>query len=67
MSQSLFNPSPSTWADTAGEHRSPDWVPSCKPWEMSEVLVELLKQALHLLKPGGRLVRFDRSFCCNSS
>lgn len=26
------------------------------PWEMSEVLVELLRQAHQLLKPGGRLV-----------
>lgn len=27
------------------------------PWEMSEVLVELLRQSHYLLKPGGRLVR----------
>lgn len=36
--------------------RKSDYVPPSMPWELSEVLIELLKKALYLLKPGGRLV-----------
>lgn len=36
--------------------RRVDYIPPNMPWEMSEVLVELLRQAHYLLKPGGRLV-----------
>ncbi|KAL7010029.1 hypothetical protein EMMF5_000048 [Cystobasidiomycetes sp. EMM_F5] len=42
--------------DGTFSHQRSDFVPPSRTWEMSEVLVELLKQALLLLRPGGRLV-----------
>lgn len=42
--------------------RRVDYIPPNMPWEMSEVLVELLRQAHYLLKPGGRLVSTLRHF-----
>lgn len=43
-------------SDRVDPTRLPNYVPPSKPWEMSEVLLELLRQALVMLKPGGRLV-----------
>lgn len=38
--------------------RFPDYVPPSVPWEMTEVINNLITYSLYLLKPGGRLVFF---------
>lgn len=37
-------------------HERSDYIPPSVAWEMSDVLNELLRISLELLKPGGRLV-----------
>ena len=38
--------------------RLSNWVPQTKPYELSELAIDLVKLARYLLKPGGRLVFF---------
>ncbi len=48
----------SALTELCGARRFPDYVPPSVPWEMTEVINNLITYSLYLLKPGGRLVFF---------
>ncbi|CAD6568045.1 MAG: hypothetical protein CYPHOPRED_002304 [Cyphobasidiales sp. Tagirdzhanova-0007] len=54
--ESKLKTEPYRLPDGTFSHERDDWVPASRPWEMSEVLIELLSQSRELLKEGGRLV-----------
>ena len=43
-------------------HQKEQHIPSTRPYQLSETLVDLLNSAVKLLRPGGRLVYFTPSF-----